>query len=167
MRYHLALLLMVLPLLPATAQDDEKKPGDGKVMPRFGFEYVPKLYPQEKPQDAIASVIKAIDAHRIDYLLAQLADAKFVDAQVAQYRALYPGGKDEARTFLAFDKLVKETGEYFLSDPVLVRELRVFAREAAWDINEDIALGSVKDLPARKVFLRNIGGRWFLENKQQ
>src|SRR5438477_356654 len=83
-----------------------------------GFDYNQSLYPQKTPAETIGSIVKAIDNKRIDYMLAQIAEPKFVDAQVAQYKALFTKGKDEARTFLAFDRLVNETVEYFLSDPV-------------------------------------------------
>ena len=158
-----SVLLLLLPALVATAQDDEKK----KEPPRYGFDYNPTLFPQKAPKELMASVIKAIDIQRVDYLLAQLADPKFVDAQVGDYKALFPKAKDEARTFLAFDKLVGETVQYFTSDPILVKELRRFAREADWDVNEDAAVGTVKDVAARKVFLKRVGERWFLENRQQ
>jgi len=156
-------LVPALVAMTATAQDE--KPD--KESARFGFDYTPSLYPQKTPNEAVKSIVKAIDNKRVDYLLAQLADPKYVDAQVAQYRALFTKGKEEARTFLAFDRLVNETVEYFLSDPVLVKELRLFARDAKWDVEDDVAAGSVKDVPGRKVFLKHIGERWFLENRQQ
>jgi hypothetical protein len=161
MRYPIVLagLLVLLAALAAPAQD--------KGTPRYGFDHVPNVYAQKTPKEAVASVVKAIDANRIDYLLAQLADPKYVDRQVADYKAFFPSAKDEARTFLAFDKLVSETAAYFQSDPVLIRELRLFAREGTWDVNEDIATGSVKEVPARKVFLRRMGERWYMENRQQ
>jgi hypothetical protein len=156
----LAVFLPVLFALTAAAQDE-------KDAPRYGFDYNHALYPQKKPDEAIRSIVKAIDGKRIDYLLAQLADPKYVDSQVAQYKALYTKGKDDARTFLAFDRLVNETVEYYLSDPILLKELRMFARDGKWDVEEDVATGTVKDVPARKVFLKKIGERWFLENRQQ
>jgi hypothetical protein len=162
-----ALLLAALPALTAAAQDEEKKPPPMVDLRRYGFDYSPQLYPQKSPKDAIKSIVKAIDAKRVDYLLAQLADPKYVDARVAEYKAFFPKGKDEVRALLAFDRLVSETVAYYLDDPLLVRELRLFARDAAWDVADDVATGTVKEVPARKVFLRQIGDRWFLENRQQ
>jgi hypothetical protein len=156
------LLLPLLAVLHAPAQDD--KPADGV---RYGFDYNQSLYPQKTPAEAIASIVKAIDNKRVDYMLAQIAEPKFVDDQVAQYKALITAGKDEARTFRAFDRLVKETVEYFLSDPVLVKELRQFAKDAKWDVDGDVATGTAKGVAARKVFFKQMGGRWFMENRQQ
>jgi hypothetical protein len=169
MRYRLLLPALTLPLLVAfaAAQNEEKKP-QPKIGARYGFDYAPDLYPQKSPKDAMKSIIKAIDAKRVDYLLAQLADPKFVDDQVAQQRAALPGkGTPESRELLAFDRLVADTIQYFRDDPVLLRELRLFARDAAWEVEENVATGTVKDVPARKVFLKKLGDRWFLENRQQ
>jgi hypothetical protein len=165
MRYSFLLLLLALPLLASAAQDEEKRPA--KEPPRYGFDCNPILYPQKTPKDAMASIIKAIDNKRVDYMLAQLADPKFVDRHVDDFKPLFPNAKDDAQTFLAFDKLVAETVHYFESDPILVRQLRKFARDADWEVNEDAATGTVKDLPARKVFMKKIGERWFMDNKQQ
>lgn len=166
MRYSfLLLLLLAPPLLGSAAQDDEKKAP--KDLPRYGFDYNPVLYPQKTPKEALASVIKAIDSQRVDYMLAQLADPKFVDQQVDDFRALFPRAKDNAQTFLAFDKLVAGTVAYFQSDPILVKQLRKFARDAEWEVNEDAATAALKDVPARKVYMKRIGERWFLENRQQ
>jgi hypothetical protein len=149
--------------LAATAQDDKPPP---KEAPRYGFSYN-DLYSQKSPKDAIQSVVKAIDARRVDYLLAQIAEPKFVDGQVAQYRQQFTKGKDETQTFLAFDKLVSDTVDYFLGDPILIKELRLFARDGMWDVADDVATGTAKGVPSRKVFFKRIGERWFLENKQQ
>ncbi len=153
----------------ATAQDEEKKQPPMNP-PRYGFDYSPQLYPQGSPKDAMKSIVRAIDARRLDYMLAQLADPKFIDGQIAEYRKQIQNqkkGNEEAQTFFAFDRLVRETAEYYLNDPILVKELRRFAKHAAWEENEDLATGTVKEVPARKVFLRRIGDRWFLENRQQ
>jgi hypothetical protein len=157
-------VLALVPLLTAVAQDEEKK---GKEAVRFGFDANLTVYPQKMPKDTIGSVVKAIDNKRIDYLLAQLADPRFVDTQINEYRPLFPKAKDEAATFLAFDRLVAETVQHFQSDPILVKDLRRFARDAEWEVNDDVAVGALKDLAARKVFLKRIGERWFLENRQQ
>ena len=86
---------------------------------------------------------------------------------MADYRAESPAGKEEARTSLAFNRLVSETVAYFLTDPILVKELRQFAKDAKWDVDEDLATGTLKEVAARKVFLKRLGDRWFLENRQQ
>jgi hypothetical protein len=145
----------------AAAQDEEKK-----VAPRFGFAYNAELYPQKKPDEALKSIVKAIDAKRIDYLLAQLADPKFVDAQIAEFKATIKMGDPEQRAFAAFQKLVEVTNDYFQADPALIKELRLFAQGGKFEIEDTLATGTLKGSP-RKVFMRQIGERWFLENRQQ
>lgn len=172
MRYRLLGLALVLPALltvGARGQDEEKKaPPPASNPTRYGFDYNPTLYPQKTPKETMASIVKAIDTKRVDYLLAQLADPKFVDGQVAQYRSLFPNGTEAARTFLAFEKVTGATVQHLLADPILVKEMRLFARDAAWEEKEDnTSVGTLKDVPARKVFLKRIGERWYLENRQQ
>ena len=165
MMRHSLLLLVAVPLLTASAQDEEKKAP--KDRPRYGFDYNPTIYPQNTPKDTLASILKAIDNQRVDYMLAQLAEPKFVDQQVNAYRSQFPSAKDDAQTFLAFDKLVAETTRYYQSDPILVKQLRKFARDAEWETGDDVASGAVKDVAARKVNMKKIGERWYIENKQQ
>jgi len=145
----------------ASSQDDDKK-----VPPRFGFAYNAELYPQKKPQEALKSVIRAIDGKRVDYLLAQLADPKFVDAQVANYQASIGKADPEVRTLAAFGRFVEDTIGYFQSDPVIVKELRLFARDGQWEVDDMLATATLKGSP-RKVFFKQIGDRWYLENRQQ
>jgi hypothetical protein len=108
-----------------------------------------------------------VDNKRVDYLLAHLADPRFVDDAVAANMNAIPQGSEQAKRFLAFDRLVSETTHYFLEDPSLIKELRRFGKEAQWQINEDSAVGTLKAVQGRQVFLRKHEGRWFLENRQQ
>src|SRR6516162_7907779 len=64
--FECALVLSALLAVVVPAQEPQDPP-------RYGFDYNPILYPQKKPEDAIKSIVKAIDAKRVDYLLAQLA----------------------------------------------------------------------------------------------
>jgi len=138
-----------------------------KLGKRYGFDVNVPFYPQKTPQEALLSISKASDNNRVDYLLAHLADPRFVDETVARYKDSVPQGSEKAKVFLAFDRLVKETGQYFLEDPSLLKELRRFAKEGEWEINDNQAVGSLKSIQGRKVFLRKLEDRWFLENKQQ
>src|SRR5207253_2116312 len=116
----------------------------------------------------LASIVKAIQNKRVDYLLAHLADPEFVDKRVAENKAMLVGS-EEAKIILAFDRLVKETAEHFQEDPLLVKELLKFARadKEAWEVDEEKASAKLKELPGRQVFLKKIGERWFLENRQK
>ena len=57
----------------------------------------------------------------------------------------------------------------------LGKDLRVFAKEAKWSEDGDLATGVVEANPERKieaighrkVFLKRIGERWFMKNEQQ
>ena len=157
---------MLLVALCASAQDEGKSAP--KDAPRYGVSYEPLLYPQKEPDETARSIVKAIESKRFDYLLAQLADPKYVDLKIAEYRDLLPKvAKDEARVVLAFDRLVRETAQHFQDDPLLLKELRAFAKAAKWESEGGKAVGTVESIPAHKVVLRNEGGRWFLENRQQ
>ncbi len=145
------------------AQDDPKK----KAPLRYGFDVDETTFPQKTPAEAMTSIAKAIDRQKIDYLLAQMADPLYVDYWVDQFKRDFTKGKDEGKRLLAFERLVRETSTYFQNDPLIVKDLRIFAKDAKWDEKDDLAVGAVETVPARKVFLRKFGDRWFLENKQQ
>jgi hypothetical protein len=140
---------------------------NGKGEKRYGFDLNDKYYPQKTPQETLQSVVKAIESNRIDYLLAQLADPRFVDVAVANYMSVIPRGDESAKRFLAFNRLVDETTQYYLEDPTLLKELRLFAKEAEWEGNDAQTAGTLKTIQGRKVYLRKEKDRWFLENKQQ
>jgi hypothetical protein len=141
--------------------------GQSKLAKRYNFDVNLDLYPQKTPQEALQSIAKAVDNKRVDYLLAHLADPRFVDDAVAANVNAISRGSEQSKRFLAFDRLVSETTHYFLEDPTLIKELRRFGKEAAWQINEDLAIGTLKSVQGRQVFLRKHEDRWFLENKQQ
>jgi len=137
-----------------------------KLAKRYGYTYEPNLYPQKTPQEALQSVIRALDRGKIDYLLAHLADPKFVDDNITLYASSFKGSED-ARVALAFERLIRETGLHFQEDPLLVKELRQFLKDADWEMQEDSAVGTLKNASPRRVFFRKLEERWFLENKQQ
>src|SRR5579885_855243 len=120
---------------------------------RYGIEPDVEAYPQKTPKEALASVLKAIDAGRMDYLMAQLADPQFVDERVKNYA----GG---------FDDLVKETTTKFSQDAASIKEMRRILREGEWQEGDASASAHLKD-KERTVFLKKIGDRWFLENRQK
>ncbi len=145
----------------AGAQEPEK------LAIRFGLDVNPDLYPQKTPQITLQSIVKAYDNKRMDYLLAHLAEPRFVDETVAAYKNSLRKGDDKSRQFLAFDRLVSETTQYFLDDPTLLKELRRFAKDAEWETSDGQAVGTLKSVQGRKVFLHKYENRWFLENRQQ
>jgi hypothetical protein len=157
----LCLCLVVLAASFVWGQDQSK------LNKRYGFDVNLELYPQKTPQEALLSVGKAVENKRVDYLLAHLADPRFVDETVAAYIGSIRQGSEQAKRFLAFDRLVRETTQYFLEDPTLIKELRRFGSEAEWETNDSGAVGTLKSVQGRKVFLRKHEDRCFLENRQQ
>jgi hypothetical protein len=162
---RLATCALVLGLIGAgsatLAQDAQKKDR------RFGYDVDEVTFAQKTPAETMASITKALDRKRVDYLLAQMADPNYVDYWVERYKADFSDKKEVARRLRAFDRLVRETTDYFNNDPLIVRELRVFAKGAKWEEKDDVAIGTVDSVPGRKVFLKKIGERWFLKNEQQ
>jgi len=150
MRVAVALLAGVVCLSAGHAQDAK----EGKLAKRYGIEVDLEIYPQGTPKEALASVLKAIERKRIDYLLAHLADPEFVDMRV---RVL--GGK--------FEELVKETTAKLAADPTAVKELGRFLREGQWEGDDATASAQLKDVKERRVYMRKLEGRWFLENRQK
>lgn len=144
-----------------------QEPAKKKTPPRYAYEVDEVTYPQKTPAEAMASIVKAIDRRNFDYLIAQMADPLYVDYWVEQYKKEVKQGKEEGKRFLGFEKLVRETATYYQNDPLIARDLRIFAKDAKWEEREDLAIGTVETVPARKVYLRKYGERWFLENKQQ
>jgi hypothetical protein len=122
---------------------------------RFGIEADLENYPQAEAKTAFASVLKAIDNKKIDYLLAQLSDPQWVDDRVQKVH----GGK--------FDEMVKETTQLFANEPGVVEELRRFLREGTWGGDDAEARVSLKDVADRQVFLRKIEARWYLKNEKK
>jgi hypothetical protein len=145
----IALGVVMIATTAAVAQKKEPPPP-----PRFGIETDLEVYPQDTPQAALASVLKAIDARRFGYLAAQLSDPELVDKRVHEL-----GDKFEAYVKLVTDRLT--------DDPQAVRQLRRFASEGEFNVSGDSATVSHKEIKGRQVFLKKTGGRWFLEDRQK
>jgi hypothetical protein len=118
---------------------------------RFGVEPDLKTYPQGTPKEALASVLKAVEDKRIDYLLAQLADPDWVDGRLK-------------KTDGDFKALVRETTAKLIDDPGPAKRLQRFLKEGDWDEGAARATVKIKDDKEHAVFLRKIDDRWFLEN---
>jgi hypothetical protein len=124
------------------------------IPPRYGIDADLVTYPQATPKDDLRSVLKAIDARRIDYMLAHLADPEFVDQRVKDL-----GGR--------FENLVRVTTENLADDPESVRDLRRYLSDGDWQEGGDAASVGHKDIKGRQAFFRKIGTRWFLENRRK
>jgi hypothetical protein len=141
---------------------------EGSAGKRYGVELQADRYPQKTPQEALQSVLKAIDNQRVFYLLAHLADPAFVDERVRDIKKQAGlKGPEAAQDLVAFDQLVKEVSAHFREDPSLIRELRRLAKEGEWQAGDDKASARLKSNPNRRAFFRKLDDRWFLENKQE
>lgn len=139
----------------ALAQDKPAvdKPAD-KAAARFGVPVDLKEYPQDNPQDALASVLKAVGQKRLDYLLAQLAEPSFVDARVK----VLAGGLDTLRA---------EAADRLLNDPGAAKLLARFQKEGQWDTGDAEATVRVKDQARFLRFRKGADGRWYLVNENR
>src|SRR5262249_24121734 len=95
-------------------------------------------------KEAFASVLKAIESKRIDYLLAQLSDPEWVDGRVEAYE----GG---------FGDLVKETTAKL--DPPAIKRLGRFLKEGEFETIDATVVVRLKDIKDRVVRLRRLAGR--------
>ncbi|HEV3116420.1 MAG TPA: hypothetical protein VGY58_05165 [Gemmataceae bacterium] len=151
MRPGFAVFVLMLASPALQAQQDQ----DATPPRRYGVLLNQQTYPQEDPKQALASVVKAIDRQRVDYLLAHLADPDFVDERVKE---VYGGN---------FDELVKETTTKLKDNPTEAKLLERFLKEGEWDAKENTATASLKDVKDRQVFVKKVGKSWYLENRQK
>jgi hypothetical protein len=135
--------LLCIPGWFATAGADEP-------VQRYGITADFKTYPQATGKEALASILKAVEDKRIDYVLAHLADPQWVDERVKKN-----GGK--------FEDVVKECKETKL-DPVAVKQLGKFLKDGEWKVEEKTAEVRLKDVSDRSVRFFKIGERWYMEN---
>lgn len=128
-------------------------PAQGIKFTRYNIDYDSNSYSQDSPKQTLASVLRALNERRVDYVLAQLSDPEFIDEQVAR---VY-GGK--------FEELVKTVKVKFANDPDIIKNLIRFSKEGDWELGDTTASAKLKDLK-EKIFFRKIESRWFFENKK-
>jgi hypothetical protein len=126
--------------------------GDAREPKRYEIDADLKAYPQATPKEALASVVKAVEDRRLDYLVAQLSDPDFVDRRV----------KDTGGDFAG---LVREATARLADDPGPLKQLRRQLEDGAWDVKDDWASVHLKDAGPRWCYFRKADGRWFLENR--
>jgi len=114
---------------------------------RYGQEADLRLYPQSTPQEAIASVVKAMKSADISYMLAQLVSPTEVDRKLKGYRE-------------AFRKLaVKATPE---KTKAMLSELNTLLDDGTWTMRRNLCWATVDG--KRDLTLEKIGRRWFMHN---
>jgi hypothetical protein len=120
---------------------------------RHGVEPDLKSYPQATAKEALASVLKAAEAGRFDYLAAQLADPEFIDDQVIR---LY-GGR--------FAEQVEATRTQLT--PATLKLLKKFLEEGELRPEKGQTTITHKDVKDRVVRLKQVGDRWYLEHRSK
>ncbi len=120
--------------------------------PRFGVAPDLAAFPQARPEETLASVLKAIELKWWDYLAAQLADPAFIDQRVKTFGGLFADQVDDLRARL---------------DPATVKLLHRFQKEGEWHRSDTETTLALKDLPDRILFFRKIGARWYLEHRSK
>jgi hypothetical protein len=131
--------LVVLASAAALAADAPAK--------RFGVEADLKTFPQTTPKETLASILKAIELKRADYIVAHLADAEFVDRRVKE---------------TSYDELLAETMAKLVNDPSAAKQLRTFLEKGAWDEKNEPVSVTLPEGTDRVVSFRKGGGCWFL-----
>jgi hypothetical protein len=120
---------------------------------RHGVSLDRNSYPQGTPREALVSAVKAAEAGRFDYLLAQLSDSAWVDDRVERvHGGRFAGQVEETRSRL---------------DPAAVRLLRRFLDAGEWSVEGGRASVRLRDAGDRGVFLVRRDGRWYLENRSK
>jgi hypothetical protein len=143
------LLVMMGSLLAATAL--AAGPDGAADSKRYGIAADLRGYPQATAKQTLASVLKAVDAGKIDYLVAQLADPEFIDGQVERIH----GG--------SFEQQVDDTRRRL--DRPRVKLLRRFLDDGEWTEHKDEMTVRLKDVKDRCLYLGKIGDRWYLQNR--
>ncbi|HTU18258.1 MAG TPA: hypothetical protein VMG10_09395 [Gemmataceae bacterium] len=116
---------------------------------RYGIAPDLKTYPQGTAKETLASVIKAVEAKRIDYVVARLADPTFVDDRV---KRLY-GGR--------FEQQVEDTRARL--DPLTIKRLQRFLKDGDWQEEKNRVTVRLKD-DKRCLYFKKGNGRWFMEH---
>lgn len=147
---RVALMVLIGAALAAGAEAQEAN----KLATRYGITADSDLYPQKTPKEALTSVLKALQAKKVDYLVAQLSEPGFVDQRI---KSVHDG---------KFEEMVKEVTAKLLDDSDTVPQLRKFLKDGEWEEGDDTAFAKLKDSKDR-VFFRKLEGRWFLENRKK
>jgi hypothetical protein len=150
MRTGLWSLIGLIGVLAFAAQDGAEKLPEK----RFGIEVDLKTYPQITPKATLGSLLKAIDAKRVDYVLAQLADPEWVDRRVKE-----TGG--------GFAALVEESTPRLVGDAAAVKRFKKLLADGEWKIDTTAASVRLKESDNGVLFFRKMTQRWHVENRKK
>lgn len=116
---------------------------------RYGIALDNKTYPQDTAKETLASLLKAVEDKRVDYVVAQLADPSFVDERV---KRLYSG---------RFVEQVDDTRARL--DPLTIKQLQRFLKDGVWQEDKDRVTVRLKE-DNRCLYFKKGKGRWFMEH---
>jgi hypothetical protein len=116
---------------------------------RYGIAPEPKTYPQGTAKETLASVLKAVESKRVDYLVAQLADPTFVDDRV---KRVYDG---------RFEEQVEDTRARL--DALTIKLLQRFLKDGDWREEGGRVTVRLKD-NERRLYFKKADDRWFMEH---
>jgi hypothetical protein len=164
--------------------------GQIKEERQFGVLFTPELYPQATPRQALGSLMRALEKERYEYLVAFLLERNYVREQLQITSAYFEKiarehvegerldkqGFDErfirkrARELAeqaGFENLARRVKDKLAGDPEALKELRKLYREGEVVEAADRASLIHPDIKDRRLFFRNVNGRWYIENKMQ
>jgi hypothetical protein len=150
MRTGLVSLIGFIGVLALAAQDGTNK----APAKRHGIEAELKSYPQATPKETLGSLIKAVEAKRIDYVLSQLADPAWTDRRVKETEGGFPA-------------LVEESTGLLVANPATLKRLNKLSTEGEWKVETESAVVRLKDVDDAALFFRNADGRWYMENRKK
>ena len=181
MRFTLGLILLLAlaPLANAQLKEAER---------RYGVLLNLELYPQDTAKNTLASLIRAMDKDRYDYLAAHLIDRAYIEDQLkisyplfekraseqVQSEGLEKKGVDkefirkrivELAVQANFEYLVGRLKTKLSTDPESLKELKRLNREGDIQEGGEAATAKLKDIKDRALYFRRIEARWFVENK--
>lgn len=133
---------------PDTLAAEPDNSADGK---RYGVAVDLHAYPQATAKQTLGSVLKAIDAGRLDYVVAQLADPAFIDERIKRLH----GGQ--------LAQQVEDTRRRL--DRATVKLLRRFLDDGEWTEHKDAMIVRLKGIKDRCIYLSKKGERWYLQNR--
>jgi hypothetical protein len=162
--------IMLLVVAPAWAQTKKPEPP-----PHFGIPAETEFYPQDSPKQAMASIAKALDRGRYEYLLAHLVDPIYTDATFLKfYRRKFGKSPEDDRSIPAADQAarVKEALEAFIaevkndraSEPKKALRLERLLKSGNVEESGTTARVTLKDEPGVSLTLQQIEGRWYMSN---
>ena len=144
--YACALLVVVFAIDGVSGEDKSTNTS------RYGITPDVKTYPQDTAKETLASVLRAVEAKRVDYVVAQLADPRFIDQRV---RGTY-GGR--------FEEQVEDTRARL--DPLTIKQLQRFLKDGKWKEEDKHVTVRLKG-EERCLNFKQENGRWFLEHASQ